>query len=328
MHLHFCIHFRLSFVYASFTRPRWFVQIQLGDLMLSLGLVKSALECYLKIQKWEEVIVCYTILDLRHKAAEIIRQEIEKKPSVELYCLLGDATDDPQFYEQAWKMSNERSGRAQRHWGGFYFARKDYAKAIPHLQKSLELNSLQETVWARLGFAALTLENWELAATAYRMYTNIEPNGFESWNNLAKAYINLQDKKRAHKVLHEAIKCNFNNWKVWENFLYVSIDTGHFEDVLNAYNQLIELKGKYYDKDVLEIVVRSIADNVPDADGQPTQRLKKKAQTLLGHLCVQLPSEGVLWEHSAKLCAAEPLARAQKLQKAFRCYTQVSSLRL
>lgn len=185
---------RLSYVYASFTRPKWFVQIQLGDLMLSLGLVKSALECYLKIQKWEEVIVCYTILDLRHKAAEIIRQEIAKEPTVELYCLLGDATDDPMFYEQAWKMSNEKSGRAQRHWGGFYFARKDYDKAIPHLQKSLALNSLQETVWARLGFAALTKENWELAANAYRMYTNIEPHGFESWNNLAKAYINLATK--------------------------------------------------------------------------------------------------------------------------------------
>lgn len=150
------------------------------------------------------MIVCYTILDSRHKAAEIIRQEIEKKPSVELYCLLGDATDDPMFFEQAWKMSNEKSGRAQRHWGEFYFARKDYAKAIPHLQNSLELNSLQETVWARLGFAALTLANWELAANAYRMYTNIEPNGFESWNNLAKAYINLGDKKRPHKVLREA----------------------------------------------------------------------------------------------------------------------------
>jgi len=190
----------------------------------------------------------------------------------------------------------------------------------------LELNSLQETVWARLGFAALAIENWELAASAYRMYTNIEPNGFESWNNLAKAYINLGDKKRAHKVFHEAIKCNFNNWKIWENFLFVSVDTGHFEDVLNAYNQLIELKGKYYDKEVLEIVVKSIADNVPDADGQPTQRLKKKAQNLLGHLCVQLPSEGVLWEFSATLCAGEPLARAQKLQKAFRCYTQIHSV--
>ncbi|KAJ6647148.1 Tetratricopeptide repeat protein 27, partial [Pseudolycoriella hygida] len=110
---------RLSLVYASFTRPRWFVQIQLGDLMLSLGVVKSALERYLKIQKWEDAIVCYTILDPRHKAAEIIRQEIEKKPTVELYCLLGDAADDPMYYELAWKMSNENSARVQKDWGKY-----------------------------------------------------------------------------------------------------------------------------------------------------------------------------------------------------------------
>lgn len=291
--------------------------------MLSLGLVKSALECYMKIQKWEEVIVCYTILDLRHKAAEIIRQEIEKKPTVELYCMLGDSTDDPQFYEQAWKMSNEKSGRAQRHWGGYYFSRKEYKKAIPHLQKSLELNSLQETVWARLGYAALELQDWELAASAYRMYTNIEPNGFESWNNLAKAYTSLGDDHRAYKVLQEALKCNFSNWKVWENFLKASYWTGHYEDVINAYSRLIELKGKYYDEEITNALVIAIARNDPDANGNGTERLKKKAQTLLGHLCVQLPSEGKVWEFSATLYKGEPLARAQKLQRAFRAYTQV-----
>lgn len=291
--------------------------------MVSLGLVKTALECYLRIQKWEDVITCYTLIDLKHKAAEIIRQEIKKKPTVELYCMLGDATDDPAFYEQAWNMSNEKSGRAQRHWGGFYYLRKDYKNCIPHLQKSLELNNLQEYVWARLGYAALTLEDWELAARAYRMYTNIEPNGFEAWNNLAKAYIKLGDLKRAHKVLQEAIKCNFNNWKVWENFLIVSTATFNYEDVLNAYNQLIELKGKYYDGQILETTVVSIANNRPDADDKPSLRLAKKAQTLLGRLCVQLPSEGKLWEFAAMLCADEPLAKAQKLQRAFRCYTQV-----
>ncbi|KAG4066179.1 hypothetical protein HA402_014479 [Bradysia odoriphaga] len=271
---------RLSYVYASFTRPRWFVQIQLADLMLSLGLLKSALDCYLKIQKWEEVIVCYTLLEQRHKAADVIRQELEKKPTVELYCLLGDATDDPQFYEKAWK----------------------------------------------LGFAAIQLGKWELAAQAYRMYTSIEPNGFEGWNNLARAYTQLRDTKRAHKVLQEAIKCNYDNCKVWENFLTISMLTGNFEDILRSYERLIELKGKYYDEESLDLVVLAIAGNVPDANNVPSLRLKKKAQDLLGHLCAMLPSEGKLWEFSAKLCIGEPLAKAQKLQRAFRCYTQAQSL--
>lgn len=240
----------------------------LGDLMVSVGLIKSALDLYLQLRKWNEVISCYNILEMRHKAAEIIQQEIDKKATVELYCLMGDATDQCDWYEKAWEMSGHRSGRAQRHWGCYYFAKREYAEAIPHLQKSLELNSLQENVWARLGYAALTLENWELAAEAYRRYTTIEPNGYESWNNLAKSYIKLGDKKRAHKVLHESLKCNFGNWKVWENFLLVSIDTGNFEDCINAYNQMISLRGRHYDYQVLEILVKSIASDTPDANGK------------------------------------------------------------
>lgn len=314
---------RFSFVYASYIRPRWQIKVIFGNLMISLGLIKSALDTFLQIQKWDDVITCYTILDLRHKAAEIIQQELAKKPTVELYCLLGDAQDDPTLYEKAWEFSNYRSGRAQRHLGSYYFARKEYQTAIGYLEKSLEINSLQEQVWARLGFSAIELKQWSLAANAYLRYTAIEPNGFECWNNLAKAYIHMNEKEKAHKVLHEALRCNFDNWKVWENFLIVSMDTGNFDDAINAYQRLIELKGKYLDKEVLTILVTAIGENRLDANGRPTlERLTKKLQTLLGHVSVQNPSDGELCELSAQLSAKDSLACAQKWQKAYRCYTQ------
>lgn len=58
--------------------------------------------------------------------------------------------------------------------------------------------------------------------------------------------------------------------------------------------------------------------------GRPSDRLLKKAQNLLGQLCVQYPTEGVIFELSAKLLDKEPLQKAQKLQKAHRAYTQVA----
>lgn len=197
---------RLSYVFSTLLIPRYKIESQLADLMVSLGLIKAALDVYLKLELWEEVISCYTILQLRHKAAEVINQELDKKPTVKLYCMLGDATDEVCWYEKAWEFSNHTSGRAQRHWGNYYFARKEYEKAIPHLQKSLEINSLQEVAWLRLGYSALSLEKWELAANAYFRYTQLETNGFESWNNLAKCYIKMNDKKRAHKIFQEALK--------------------------------------------------------------------------------------------------------------------------
>lgn len=316
---------RLSYVFSSLMSPRFKIDALLADLMVSLGLIKGALDIYLCIRHWEEVIECYTRLQLRHKAAEIIQQELEKQPTVKLYCLLGDATDDITCYEKAWEFSKQRSGLAQRHWGSYYFAKHEYEQAIPHLQKSLEINPIQENIWLRLGYAALDLEKYEIASSAYIRYTQLEPSGFESWNNLAKCFIKLGNKKRAHKVLQEALKCNFDNWKIWENFLLVSVDIGSFEDALNAYIRLIELKEKYFDEEVLKIIMTSIDKNLADVEGLAASRLRKKALEMLAHLGSIHSNEGIIWELSAML-TTEPLKKAEKLQKAHKGYVSVRSL--
>ena len=41
----------------------------------------------------------------------------------------------------------------------------------------------------------------------------------------------LRQKNRAWKALQEAIKCNYDNWKVWDNLMVVSVDCGEFEEV-------------------------------------------------------------------------------------------------
>lgn len=80
---------RVGGVFATGLQPFWKTLGQYADLLLNLGLTKRSLEMYLKLQLWEEVIVCYTILKMRHKASEIIKQELDKKPTVKLWCLLG-----------------------------------------------------------------------------------------------------------------------------------------------------------------------------------------------------------------------------------------------
>uniref|UniRef100_A0A182K977 TPR_REGION domain-containing protein n=1 Tax=Anopheles christyi TaxID=43041 RepID=A0A182K977_9DIPT len=317
---------RLSMVFSSWPIASWQMKEKLADVMVSLGMVKGALEIYQQVQSWENVIDCYTVLEMRHLAATIINQLIERNgPSVRLYCMLGDATDDVECYQHAWELSKETSAKAQRHWGNYYFTRKDYTSAIEHLRRSIEINCLQEPTLLRLGYAALQLERWEEAAYAYRLYTSFESHGFEPWNNLAKAYIMLGEKSRAHKVLQEALKCNYSNWKVWENYLLVSVDTRNIGDALNAYERLLDLKDRYYDKEVLEVVVRAIMLGEKDAEGVSCGGLRKKAIKLLGHACAQQPNNGYLYELAAELENTDMLKRCQKLQNAYRGYTQSNS---
>lgn len=117
------------------------------------------------------------------------------------------------------------------------------------------MNSLQEEIWLRLAFSAVEVEDWETAAGAYRRYCGLNSDvsyknvhifsnewiiviivylqSFEAWNNIAKCYINLGQKVRAWRALQEAVKCNFENWKVWDNLMVVSTDCGEFEEVNN-----------------------------------------------------------------------------------------------
>ncbi|CAH1155646.1 unnamed protein product [Phaedon cochleariae] len=312
---------RVIDVFGSGMPPIWKIETQYADLLLNMGLVKNALDIYLKINLWEEVIVCYTILKLRHKAAEIIQEQLNEKPSVKLWCLLGDATDDINCYEKAWELSKRRSHRAQRHWGQYLFIRKQFEECIPHFEKSVSINPLQSNVWFRLGYAALQTENWQTAATAYRRYTFLEPDGFEAWNNLAQAYIKIGNKRNAHQAILEALKCNFENWKVWENLLVVSCDISNFSDVIRAYHMLLDLKEKYLNIEVLNVLVYNVCNDVNDVEGQPAQRFLQKTRELLGRVTAIYPGEGYIWELYANLAPAI-LLRTQRLQRAYRGYTQ------
>ncbi|XP_032596913.1 tetratricopeptide repeat protein 27 isoform X2 [Drosophila grimshawi] len=315
---------RLSYGFAAFMLPKWQVQLQLVDLLRSLGMTKTALDICLQIHAWQQVIECYTSLELRHKAAEIIRQELEKQPTVLLYCLLGDAVDDPQCYEQAWLHSKQTSGKAQAYWGNYFYRRADYAQAITHYEISLEINSLQESILLRGGYSAIQLERWDLAVKCYLAYTHLEPHGFESWNNLAKALIKLGDKQRAHRLLGEALKCNYSNWKVWENYMLVSVDIAHWEDAMRAYQRLGELKQHYLDEELLTRIVYGIARQMQSDCAASSQAmsssLHRRITQLLGQQCVQHGNEPLVWELAA-LVAATPLKKAERLVKSYRAYT-------
>ncbi|CAH0406298.1 unnamed protein product [Chilo suppressalis] len=312
---------RLSYLWATGLPPAWTWRQQLGDLYLSMGLVKAALEEYQRLQLWEDIIVCYTMLQLRHKAAEIIQQQIDIKPTVKLYCLLGDATDDITCYEKAWEFSNHKSSRAQRHWGNFLFDHKKYEECIPHYEQSVEINSIQESVWLRLGFAALKAEKWETSAKAYRRYTYLQPNSFEAWNNLAKVYVNQGDKNRAYRALMESLRFNYDNWKLWENVITVSMDTGHFDDVIRGCHRIIDLRNKFDDVELLSLLVRAVVQDHKDAEGNSTARLRKRVLELFGRITALTQNKPEIWQLYSDL-SPTPLLKAQRLLKAYRGYTQ------
>lgn len=63
---------RMDFFFCSGIKPIWFYQQHFANLMLNLGMVKAALDLYLKLSLWEDSIVCYTILEMKSKVSKAI----------------------------------------------------------------------------------------------------------------------------------------------------------------------------------------------------------------------------------------------------------------
>ena len=214
---------------------------------------------------------------------------------------MGDTTDNLEYYEKSWELSEHKYPRAQKSLGNHYFNLKQYSDSIPYFKRSLDLNSIQIDVWFRIAFAAMSVEDYELAATAYRRVIQFDTTSFEAWNNLSKAYIKLNQKGRAWKTLQEAIKCNYDEWKIWDNYIAVCVDVGAFAEAIQSWHRLIDIKGQYIDDQIAEILVNAICLGTLDRNQVSASRLASRAQKLFGRIVATSKGSTKVWRLYAKL---------------------------
>lgn len=298
-------HKRLAAFYSVLPLSSWQMERSLGDISFDLGLYKNALDIYMRIEFWEGIIKCHNCLGQSSKAEKVIRQELDKQATPYLYCLLGDATDDIEYYEKSWSLSKGRFARAKKCIGTYYYVRKQYDQAIEHYEQALSAQPTNLSILALLAYSCLTIERYERAAECYRNITYIDDTNFLAWNNLSKAYIKLNQKERAWRTLREAIKCNFEEWKIWDNFMNVSIEIGAIDDVIIAWHRLIDIKSSHKDDKTLGALTHAIVNVPADEADADYMKLLSDALKLVARLNSTSDCSSRLWICYYKLLIKE-----------------------
>ncbi|KAJ2830444.1 hypothetical protein FBU31_002485, partial [Coemansia sp. 'formosensis'] len=240
---------RLQYLWALSLPSQWEFERELANQFMTMGVVRSALDIYERLGMWDEIVTCYVLLEQNDVAQQIIKDQLALSPdSAKLWCVLGDLQRDPEHWRHAWEISGRRYARAMRSLGAHYYGKAEYALCVESYELALALNPLFEKSWYVLGCAAMQVSRWEVAAGAFQRVVVLEHDNGEAWNNLASVYMHMgsEHRGRAWYALREAVKAKFDSWRVWANFLTVSVGVGQMSSAIHAMTRVVELRA---DKD-------------------------------------------------------------------------------
>ncbi|RKP13703.1 hypothetical protein BJ684DRAFT_4428, partial [Piptocephalis cylindrospora] len=295
---------RLRWCHSLALPAKWELEKELAERFMSIGVIRSALEIFERLELWDDVIACHQILGEEDQAEVLVREQLEKEGAdlPWLYCILGDLQKDPSYWERAWEESGKRYARAQRSLGAYYFKSEKWPEAITAYHLALKLNPLFEHSWFMLGCAAMHQEDWEESAQAFHRVVTMEDNA-EAWNNLGSVYLHLNRKREAFNAFHKALKEKYDSWKIWQNYLYVSVDVGEVAEGILAVRRILELRvdregAGAVDVEVLRILIRVLmrmADEGPEGEGAKTT----PADLLINCVTARITDNAEIW----RLCA-------------------------
>lgn len=244
---------RLRFIHQMTLMPQWTMDMKLAEKYMSVGVFRSALDIYERLELACEAALCYAAIDKEQEAENILIQRIKTHPEdARAISILGDIRQDPTLWEKAWEIGKYHKAKASL--SKYYYAppkdsglTKNLELAIKHMNQSLQMNPLNYENWYFYGCCGLESAQFELASEAFTRCVSLDDTNSHAWSNLASALLRLDKPRPAFNALKKAIRAaneNKRSWKIYENYMIVGMQLNEWNDVLIAVKELIEIKSE------------------------------------------------------------------------------------
>ncbi|KAG2379610.1 hypothetical protein C9374_006727 [Naegleria lovaniensis] len=314
---------RIKYFYCLGYPPIFDLQRELAFIYSKSGLLESSLVIFRKYGMFEEIMKTLISLDQENRAKKVVIEKLLEEPDNPLlWCMLGDLKRSENLrqeyhvegeeqilsqyptcvdmYLKAWEVSEKRFARAKRALGYYYTEKQEHEKAIPEFEESLALSALHTNAWFIYGFCCMRCEKWDKAQTAFSRVTQQNPEDAESWSNLANVRLHQGQKKSAFIALKEAARLAYDSWKIWQNFLYVSIEANEFDYAITAVKRLVDIKeDKKLDTDVFFLFLRVLKILLEKSPVPHGEHLKEELLKMFEKITDKISLDPHVWKSYA-----------------------------
>ncbi|KAF8938953.1 hypothetical protein BGZ47_008350 [Haplosporangium gracile] len=301
---------RMHHFFSVLLPSKWELEKELAEQYMALGVVRSAMDIFERLELWEDVIACHQFLDQAEKAKTLCYNLLEKNPNnPKLLCILGDLDQDPEKYKEAWEASGQRFARAQRSLGAYYFKREQFQEAMGCYQLALTINPLFENSWYILGCIGMQVEDFDVAIEAFTRVVSIDQSNGEAWNNIAAVHMRRKNNLDAQHALRQALKEKRESWKIWSNYMYCSMDVGDFTEAIRAMGMLVELRWKVKKEEnteeivdivILDRIVQGLTRDLKDLYSRSVAFQEQRIEELLLGITNRITTDPRIWRICVK----------------------------
>ena len=139
--------------------------------------------------------------------------------------------------------------------GNIAMNRENFANAIPHYQRVIEIDPDYPGIWFNLGFANRLLGNFVEAEQAYKRGIEIEPTDIRPYSELTAIYMNRPDQELARAIVAQGVHANPESAHL--HALYASV-LSELGEARNAQRELQEAESLDPSLEIVEAVRASM----------------------------------------------------------------------